>query len=228
MDSVLADFVDRMKHRLRSNQWISETAPRLLNAKTDETHPVRLAQHRKLEDRRVRKAVLRKREGKSFQKFVNARYGSKAYNTATCVSLRNKENDDDGKDSADGDSSNEEECFAGVVHCLLSRARDVPAPIGERKTPRDSLLVHEKRSNLAQQLAIMRTFSMKSKKDPEQEFLQLRRKPTLQLKKKPTSLNPGHKTVAESPSCKDEPAAPEEKLSSGESSATSSQASLAS
>lgn len=107
LDSSTTSYLWRAEHKLRANQWISETVPKEVKA-LDETHPLRLHQTMKKEERRVRETVLRKREGQSFQDFVKQRHGVCAYDITTCLPIKDArqgpliEEVDDASSSASG------------------------------------------------------------------------------------------------------------------------------
>jgi len=146
-DSIHADFVQKAEHNLRANQWISETAPKRVKA-NDETHPLRLHRNRKMEDARLKKTVLRKREGSGFQAYVNARHRGMAYDTATCmphtwrrgegVVQTHEEKSESSSAESQPDDHDHHDLMAEFAQ-FFGKAR-CAAPVGTRTPVRDSLI----------------------------------------------------------------------------------------
>lgn len=119
MDYVEAMYVKREEQKMRANQWISECTPKSCKALVDECAPARLNRNMQVETRRLRAIVLRKREGASFQAYVDRRHKGKSYCTATLRTLGDGGYEEDVQSSESSSSASTQDGTFGGLKSLF-------------------------------------------------------------------------------------------------------------
>lgn len=160
-DSVLREYMQRAERRLRSNQWISETAPKV--EVFVDPYSWQKRQQKKLREEKVDRAVLDKLENKpdtGFQEYVNARHRRDAYDICTGLPytgqhkwLAEQSKEAPSTPSRRGSATERVDdlraCFGGLFKKTKEEKHEmekvVPAvPVGTRNPVRDSIFTHRR------------------------------------------------------------------------------------